>query len=245
MTVKIESLAPWARTLAEILEHGIALLKQDSDTNRRLALILIDNSVEQMVKTFLGLPRRITGINISRKDYAEIAESFPRLLDALEKHAASKIQGINLGELEWHHRLRNELYHSGNGLTVSKQVVTIYAELARLLFGALFDTSLDVKVSETEKLLGKFLSNYLRLQRALESNTLEKTERGVFRIVDPIRTLLKNGRISKELHNEINEIRASRNSIVHGREDISILLTPDRIRRTDEIAAEIEKLQQT
>ncbi len=85
-------------------------------------MIAIDNSVELAIKTYLGLPRRITGLSITRKEYSEIAESFPRLLDALEKHCGDKLEGLDLGEIEWYHRIRNQLYHQGNGLTVEKEI---------------------------------------------------------------------------------------------------------------------------
>jgi hypothetical protein len=62
-------LPPWASGPAEILKHGLDLLEEDNDTNRRLAMIAIDNSVELIVKTYLGLPKRISGINITRKRY--------------------------------------------------------------------------------------------------------------------------------------------------------------------------------
>ena len=89
---------PWASGPGEILEFGISLLSKDTDTNRRLAMILIDNSVELMIKTYLGLPKRITGINLSRTKYDEISQSFPKLLDAVEEHAIAKIVGLDLGE---------------------------------------------------------------------------------------------------------------------------------------------------
>jgi hypothetical protein len=112
-------LPPWASGPAEILGHGLDLLVEDSDRNRRLAIIAIDNAVELTIKTYLGLPRRVTGLAISRKRFREIAESFPDLLDAIEEHASKKLAGIDLGEIEWYHRLRNQLYHEGNGLTVA------------------------------------------------------------------------------------------------------------------------------
>lgn len=112
---------PWASGPGEILKHGLELLKEDSDTNRRLAMISIDNAVELMMKTYLGLPQRVTGLRISRSEYQEFAESFPKLLDALEKYVGDKIDGINLGEIEWYHRICNELYHQSNGLTVERQ----------------------------------------------------------------------------------------------------------------------------
>jgi hypothetical protein len=49
---------PWASGPGEILRHGLDLLRKDSDTNRRLAMIAIDNAVELMIKTYLGLPKR-------------------------------------------------------------------------------------------------------------------------------------------------------------------------------------------
>jgi hypothetical protein len=49
------------------------LLRTDSDVNRRLAMISVDNAVELMLKTYLGLPRRITGLAISRREYEEFS----------------------------------------------------------------------------------------------------------------------------------------------------------------------------
>src|SRR2546427_2644304 len=159
--------APWASGPGEILLHAVQLLSEDSDTNRRLALILIDNAVELTVKTYLSLPRRITGVKLGRKDLDEIAESFPALLDALEQHAADKLAGIDLGEIEWYHRVRNELYHQGNGLTVERQKVEVYSELAKLLFRALFDVDLPApKFKQTER-VGEFLSYWTQLERQL------------------------------------------------------------------------------
>jgi hypothetical protein len=149
--------APWASGPAEILQHGLSLLAQDSDKNRRLAMLSIDNGVELTLKTYLGLPRRVTGINLGRKKFQEISESFPSLLDAIETTCSNKITGIDLGEIEWYHRLRNELYHQGNGLTVEKQKVEMYALLAKQLFELLFDTELKMDQTPQQNLLGQFL----------------------------------------------------------------------------------------
>lgn len=70
---------PWASGPGEILRHGLKLLGEDSDTNRRFAMIAIDNAVELTIKTYLGLPKRVTGLHIPRKEYQEISESFPAL----------------------------------------------------------------------------------------------------------------------------------------------------------------------
>lgn len=79
--------SPWASGPGEILRHGLEFLPKDTDTNRRLAMILIDNAVELMVKTYLGLPKRVSGLSIARNEFSEISESFPALLDAVENYA--------------------------------------------------------------------------------------------------------------------------------------------------------------
>ena len=94
MSTKITEHSPWASGPGEILRHGLDLLKKDSDRNRRLAMISVDNAVELMMKTFLGLPKRITGLTITRKEFGDAAESFPRLLDAMEKFASDRLTGI-------------------------------------------------------------------------------------------------------------------------------------------------------
>lgn len=91
---------PWASGPAELLKHGLELLKKDTDVNRRLAMISIDNAVELMTKTYLGLPKRVTGVEISRSNFQEFSENFPKLLDALEQCANDKLDGIDLGEIE-------------------------------------------------------------------------------------------------------------------------------------------------
>ena len=58
--------SPWASGPGEILRHGLNLLRNDSDSNRRLAMNSIDNAVELTVKTYLGLPKRVTGLSISQ-----------------------------------------------------------------------------------------------------------------------------------------------------------------------------------
>jgi hypothetical protein len=128
---------PWATGPAEILEHGLQLLDEDTDAARRLAMISIDNAVELTIRTYLGLPRRITGLTITRRKFAEISESFPDMLDALEEHASDLIGELNLGEIEWFHRVRNQLYHDGNGLTVDRRHVAVYAVIARVVWETL------------------------------------------------------------------------------------------------------------
>lgn len=225
--------SPWASGPGEILRHGLDLLKRDTDTNRRLAMILIDNAVELMVKTYLGLPRRITGLTITRKEFADASETFPGLLDGLEKHAADKLDGIDLGAIEWYHRLRNELYHQGNGLTVERDKVEIYAELANLLFKNLYGFELVAKVTPRAELFGEFMSAWVDLERGLNDAARRASQdgKGQSGLIQVMRLLGSAGLLDQTALTELNELRRIRNEAVHGVGDAHSQISTETVAR--------------
>jgi hypothetical protein len=155
----------WSAGPGEILVFGTQLLKEDTDTNRRIALILIDNAVEQSMITFISLPKRVTGLQISRKPRSDICENFSTLLDGIEELAGDKLEGVDLAEIEWFHRIRNQLYHDGNGLTVERKKVEVYALIAKTLYRALFGSEpKGIKQTRNED-LGKFFALWTEIER--------------------------------------------------------------------------------
>jgi hypothetical protein len=232
---------PWVSGPREILQHGLSLLHEDTDQNRRLALLSIDNAVELTAKTFLGLPKRITGIHITRNEYAEISESFPKLLDALEIHAVDRLDGINIGEIEWFHRLRNQLYHQGNGLTVDRDKVEIYAELAKLLYKNLFGEALEVAPADEHKRLGAFLAAWVDFEREIAKLSrvhIDKlsTLRGDPRPpIMPVRELIQAGVFAAEDAAAIEKLRHLRNDVVHGMADYKTAITDKVIKQLRDI----------
>lgn len=201
-------------------------------------MISIDNAVELMIKTYLGLPKRITGLSITRKEFQEISESFPGLLDALEKHASIKLEGVDLGAIEWYHRLRNELYHQGNGLTVERDKVEVYAELANLLFKNLFGFDLLPRVTPQTELFGEFMAAWVNLEQGLRDmakthSLLGESPRG---IIDVTRFLQTASILEPQDRREIDELRKIRNQIVHGVGDYREILTPKLIERVKHFA---------
>jgi hypothetical protein len=228
---------PWASGPGEILKHGLDLLRKDTDTNRRLAMISIDNAVELMIKTYLGLPKRVTGLTIPRKEFQEIAESFPSLLDALEKHAAAKLSGIDLGEIEWYHRLRNQLYHQGNGLTVERDKIEIYSELANTLFENLFGQKLIQQPTGASE-LGEFMGAWVDFEHGLRDLASTHSLTGESRrgLIDTIHFVRGVGFLSPEEIREIESLRKLRNEVVHGQVDFKIALTPTVIERVKDYA---------
>lgn len=230
--------SPWASGSAEILRHAIGLLEKDTDTNRRLAMILVDNAVEQMIKTYFSLPYRITGLKIARKLLEEIFGSFPALLDALEEHAREKLDGVDLGAIEWYHRLRNELYHQGIGLTVEREKVEIYAELANILFKNLFGSTLIPQIGVKTDVLGFYLELWSHLETGLaDTAAITAKQKGMHRtrFPDSAQFLLEEKVMSKTVYNEIQNLRKIRNGIVHNQLDYRETLSPEIMRKLSEL----------
>ncbi len=232
---------PWASGPAEILQHGIELLAtKDSDKNRRLAIISIDNSVELMIKSYLNLPKRITGLELSRNQQS--IEGFPKLLDALEIHASDKLVGIDLGEIEWYHRLRNQLYHEGNGLTVERTKVEVYATVAKLLFKNLYNIDLIIDDKQAKDPFMIFMNLWVQLEQQLSllfpgDNKL-RSHRDYQNLLTQLEVEQKLSPIySKYYH----ELRQTRNHLVHGGLDINETVTDDLIKKIELLLEKISE----
>ena len=202
-----------------------------------MAMIIIDNAVELTIKTFLGLPKRITGIHVPRAKFQEMSESFPKLLDALEEYASSKLDGIDLGEIEWYHRLRNQLYHQGNGLTVERDKVTVYSELAKLLFFRLFDEKLDLEALPDTKALGSFLFKWARFEKGLInfSEFVADTYGRTPNVTAAAQVLAEEEKLGQEDFQRFKLVREARNKLVHGHSAISEILTPQVVTAFEEL----------
>jgi hypothetical protein len=158
-----------------------------------------------------------------------VAESFPALLDALEKHAVSKLDGIELGEIEWYQRLRNQFYHQGNGLTAERDKVEIYAQLANALFRNLFGYDLVQRVSPRTDNLGQFMSAWTSIEKGLRYLAQENSpsDRRPTALFDIIRLIRMARLLSPKEIAELEVLREVRNAVVHGQSDLETTLTPE------------------
>lgn len=161
----------------------------------------------------------------------------------MEEHADQKLTGIDLGQVEWYHRLRNELYHQGNGLTVERVKVDVYAELAKLLFKNLFGT--DVVVDEEDQqmeMLGAFMAAWQRVERATLALVPVSMEHGMARPVTlGIRSLEEAGG-PPALSTEYEELRRLRAQVAHGEVDRN-LVTRELVTRVERLASAIDSLR--
>jgi len=227
---------PWIEGPKELLQHAIDHLSQGNDFDRRVAMISIDNAVELMIKTYLGLPKRaLEHSGPSRKELEQSSESFPALLDLLEEYANSKIVGIGPDDLEWYHRIRNQLYHSGNGITVEKSKVETYFELASALFESLFGTAPEIShLSSVRTKTGEFLENWVEFEKKLRSQLPEKKGPAYFWKRDYL------NEIKPGLEDLFNQIMLFRNELVHGHIEPKVSELEEQIKNIKKLLVSIQ-----
>ena len=164
----------------------------------------------------------------------------------MEKHAPDKLDGIDLGTIEWYHRLRNELYHQGNGLTVERDKIEIYAELANLMFKNLFRARSSYHMQKRgNEFLGEFMATWVSLEQVmhrLAELTYPERREGQRIDVGPIPSFLARDKtLDKSLASEIDQLRQIRNQIVHGVTDYKPIVTADLMKNMQRILAALEK----
>lgn len=210
---------PWTDGPRELILHAVDHLSSGSDFDRRIAMISIDNSVELMAKVFLGLPKRARKNPGPGRKELEAAEGFPDLLDLLEKHAGDRLKGIGLDDVEWYHRLRNQLYHSGNGITVEREKVETYLGLARSLFEGLFEEALDLPAAGSQTGVGRFMESWIQLERLQRSSERFGAVAGVTELSPGFSRRAgawEFERIDASLVPVFESARRFRNELVHG-----------------------------
>jgi hypothetical protein len=205
---------PWSEGPRELLQHGADHLRSGGDFDRRIAMISIDNAVELAIKTYLGLPERARGAKgPSRKELETASESFPGLLDLLNQYAAQKLTGLDLSDIEWYHRLRNQLYHSGNGITVELSRVEAYFQIACLLFENLFGTPVRIDdANAVNTKTGEFLHLWSQFDHGLKQKLPPKHDLAYFWKRDYMTSVSKSAAVVWE------ELATFRNKLVHGHE---------------------------
>jgi hypothetical protein len=162
----------------ELIQHAVVHLGLGREIDRRIAMISVDYAVELMIRTYLELPDRTRGSEgPGRKELETAAESFPGLLDLLQDYASHKFTGLSLDDIDWYHRLRTQLYHSGSGLTVETSKVETYLQLAISLHESLFGVlpSIDCSSAAHTK-AGQFLDLWNKLDHGLRKRLPPKGE---------------------------------------------------------------------
>ncbi|MBI3894671.1 MAG: hypothetical protein HY313_01950 [Acidobacteria bacterium] len=165
------------------------------------------------------------------------------MLDALEEFAQDKLQGVDLASIEWYHRIRNQLYHQGYGLSVDREKVEVYVELANALFKNLFGATAIEQRKEDTELLGRFIQLWPRLESALADISSDHTlTAGRPRTLLHAVRFLREGHIlpQKEL-DEIEMFRKLRNEVIHGTVDYKQVLNEETVNRLEQLVCSLEE----
>ncbi len=181
-------------------------------------MVSIDNAVELSVKTYLGLPKRVgVGDGPGRKELEDASESFPSLLSLLENYASDRLVGVSLDDIEWYHRLRNQLYHSDNGITVEKSKVETYLVLASSLFESLFNSNPDLShAGAVRSKTGEFLDIWVQFERSLRGRLPEKKGLAYYWKREYLAA------VTPEAERLYSAVAQFRNALVHGLREPSV-----------------------
>lgn len=249
------NLPPWAEGAAEVFRHADEHFRQGGDTDRRLALIGFDNAIEVCIDTFVSLhPRNRRNYQIGRDDKERILQNYHTKMEFLERYASEG--GVSLGDtsidaLIWYHQLRNELYHSGNGMTPERKHLVAIREAAAGVFQALFSYVIG---SETGSGPGvsaltatreappdtsgnlSFLSAYIEFERALSGWFKPSKTRYVPQLWRDYSDANPWAQASNDL---VERARRARNAVAHGEDRSQLGLTDAAL---DELAQELTAL---
>jgi hypothetical protein len=203
----------WTSGAVELLEHASGHIKLDNAFDKRIAFISIDNAVEIVVKTYLSLPKQFFGTDRpSRKEIDDCNNGFTSYLSLLFKYADNKLIGIDPGDIEHYHRIRNTLYHDGTGLAVDQEYINAYFTISKLLLKRLFN--IDILEQHEEASLEKIIINWNHIEECLaeifESGLVHT---GTYKWEDAI----SKGLLTIDLIKEITSLRLLRNQIVHSK----------------------------
>lgn len=146
---------PWQQVPAELIAHGLQHKNQGSeDFDLRVAFLLFDVGMETLLRTFLLLDRRLSGMKKHPRDRKEIvkSESFYKLVDAVNEDMPSLFSEDDKSSALFFHDLRNRLYHDGNGINVTRNQVSDYADFAVKILTALLGVDLSELLKEPELL---------------------------------------------------------------------------------------------
>lgn len=134
-------LQPWMRGPFELIRHANGHFLEGGDTDRRLALIGFDNAIEVSIDAFIRLhPKLRNGLTISREEAEHALQNYHTKIEFLDRHlvAATAEDKVPIESVVWYHQLRNDLYHTGNGMVPEIHVLEGSRAAAIQVFKALF-----------------------------------------------------------------------------------------------------------
>ena len=144
-----KNLEAWQKAPVKIVSEAIQHTNKQNEEDNLIAFLLLDVGTEMLLKTYLGLPKKITGSITSEDErYSIIRKGFHDVIEGV-KNSRQGISAKDLARVEFFHGIRNKLYHQGNGLTVQRVHLEEYISVIKTLFKQLLKVDLDVQLSNS------------------------------------------------------------------------------------------------
>jgi len=123
----------WLEDVVEQISISHILMESKTISGRRLAMIIVDNSVEFMLKAYGDT--RLVGTVIKKNDWEKKKESFKHVLDFIMRHAKCSVDAATVFH---YHNIRNALYHEALPLSVEPKKVLEYIGISLRILSDLF-----------------------------------------------------------------------------------------------------------
>ena len=232
----------WASGPIELLNHAEEHIGKKTAFDKRIAFISIDNCVELLISTYLSLPKQFfPGERPSRNELEGVFNNFTGLLNLFMKYASSRIGGIDPGDIEHYHRIRNKLYHDGTGLSVDDEYINAYFVIAKIILKELFGVEYDD--------IRKKKANEISIENMIVIwNKIEALVKEIYAKYDidsaytyKWEEMMRKDIISLDEIQDLTEVRMSRNRIVHS-EKVDYEYLKESLSKAIRLKGKLEKI---
>jgi hypothetical protein len=190
---------PGLRGPYQLIEHARGhLLQGNDDVDRILPLIGFDQALEVCLDVFINLHLRLRGkVEVTREESDKALRNFHTKLEFLERYVVAQQLAVDVpgNQIVWFHNLRNELYHSGNGMVPELHMLEGAQAAAITVFKALF----GVDISES---LGLDTANVVAAAREITAVWAD-SRKDLIRVMQDAENYLRH--VMDELNEPVDE----------------------------------------
>jgi len=145
----LETEFPWQQTPLKIIWYACSLAEKGGDFASQIAFLLCDVGVETLFKTYLSLDKEITGSNLSYGKSMKIVNgnSFFEIVQGMKEATQGDVDTDLYDRVMFFHKIRNKIYHQGDGVTITSRNLAEYSHIAEILLFLLLDVGDDPRPS--------------------------------------------------------------------------------------------------
>jgi hypothetical protein len=152
-------LKAWADSPFDLILHAELCLRKASDFDRRIAIIIFDNSIEVSISTYLSLdPIQRQNKQYKREDVVKWLKNYHTKLDFFFKELKARklTVAFDKSDLVWCHGIRNGQYHAGGSTVPRGRELEDIRKAALEIFSILFDiadieTLIEERISDLDE----------------------------------------------------------------------------------------------